>query len=159
MEAPPHMPRAHIGPRLPRRRSKAQRDRQRGPSPANSISSSPEPVVWPRPQRKKRRRKRGQENLAIQEEDLIDGFCISSYGSLEAMQRDVSVDTVCLEDTYQNLPPGKRKRSDGGSSEDPGVSESQRDGRGNKESKRRCPGLASLEGCMGHGVPEQAASQ
>ncbi|KAG9460346.1 hypothetical protein GDO78_022444, partial [Eleutherodactylus coqui] len=132
MEALPHLPRSRSGPRLPRRRSKAQRDRQRGPSPANSLSSSPEPAVWPRPQRKKKRRKRGDESSVLREEDLIDGFCISSYGSLEAMQRDVTVETIPMEEPYRKRPPGKRKRSDGGSSEDPGASENQPDEQAHK---------------------------
>ncbi|XP_073491370.1 probable fibrosin-1 isoform X3 [Aquarana catesbeiana] len=159
MEALQHTPRAHLGPRLPRRRSKAQRNRHRGPSPVNSLSSSPEPVVWPRPQRKKRRRKRGEENTAIREEDLIDGFCISSFGSLEAMQRDVSVEPTHLEEPYKKRPPGKRKRSDGGSSEDPGVSESQREERPFNGQKRHCAGLGSPEACVRHSGPEHAAGQ
>ncbi|XP_071987693.1 probable fibrosin-1 isoform X2 [Engystomops pustulosus] len=127
MEPLPHIPRGRPGPRLPCRRSKAQRDRQRGPSPANSLSSSPEPTIWPRPQRKKKRRKRGDESSIVREEDLIDGFCISSYGSLEAMQRDVSMDSASLGEPLRKRPSGKRKRSDGGSSEDPGASENQPD--------------------------------
>lgn len=42
------------------------------------------------------------------------------------LQRDVSVEPTHLEEPFKKRPPGKRKRSDGGSSEDPGVSESQR---------------------------------
>ncbi|XP_069591356.1 probable fibrosin-1 [Ranitomeya imitator] len=150
MEAPPHIPRSRPGPRLPRRRSKARRDRQRGPSPANSLSSSPEPAVLPRPQRKKKRRKRGDESGALREEDLIDGFCISSYGSLEAMQRDVSMDSAPLEEPYRNRPPGKRKRSDG-SSEDPGASENPPAEPAHKSQKRHCCGVVparlSAPGC------------
>ncbi|XP_068100231.1 probable fibrosin-1 isoform X2 [Hyperolius riggenbachi] len=159
MEVPPHIPRAHSGPRLPRRRSKAQRDRHRGPSPSNSLSSSPEPVIWPRPQRKKKRRKRGEESLVLREEDLIDGFCISSYGTLEAMQRDVTRDPAPLEETYKQRPPGKRKRSDGASSEDPGVSENHRDERTHKGQKRRCLGLASPEDCARHSGSEHIGGQ
>ncbi|XP_044159934.1 probable fibrosin-1 isoform X1 [Bufo gargarizans] len=144
MEAPPQMSRSCSGPRLPRRRSKAQRDRQRGPSPANSLSSSPEPAVWPRPQRKKKRRKRGEESAVLREEDLIDGFCISSYGSLEAMQRDVSMESAPLEEPYRQRPPGKRKRSDGASSEDPGASEKHLEERAHKGQKRRCLGVGSV---------------
>ncbi|KAM3917286.1 putative fibrosin-1 [Leptodactylus fuscus] len=155
MEAPPHIPRSRPGPRLPRRRSKAQRDRQRGPSPANSLSSSPEPVIWPRPQRKKKRRKRGDESAVLREEDLIDGFCISSYGSLEAMQRDVSMESAPLEEPYRKRPPGKRKRSDGASSEDPGASESLPD----KSQKRHCSAVASLNPCTWASGPEHDTSQ
>ncbi|XP_073402405.1 probable fibrosin-1 isoform X2 [Dendrobates tinctorius] len=146
MEALPHIPRSRPGPRLPRRRSKAQRDRQRGPSPANSLSSSPEPPVLPRPQRKKKRRKRGDESGALREEDLIDGFCISSYGSLEAMQRDVSMDSATLEEPYRNRPPGKRKRSDG-SSEDPGANENPPADPAHKGQKRHCCGVGAITAC------------
>ncbi|KAM9305060.1 putative fibrosin-1 [Gastrophryne carolinensis] len=160
MEAPPFLPRAHPGPRLPRRRSKAQRDRQRGPSPANSLSSSPESAAWPRPQRKKKRRKK-EESSALREEDLIDGFCISSYGSLEAMQRDVSMETgPALEEPQQKPPPGKRKRSDGASSEEPRGGDIQREGeRPHKGQKRRCAWAGSPGGCPRLSGSEQVAVQ
>ncbi|XP_073505158.1 probable fibrosin-1 [Phyllobates terribilis] len=158
MEAPAHIPRSRPGPRLPRRRSKAQRDRQRGPSPANSLSSSPEPAVWPRPQRKKKRRKRGDESGAVREEDLIDGFCISSYGSLEAMQRDFSMDSAPLEEPYRNRPPGKRKRSDG-SSEDPGASENPAAEPAHKGQKRRCCGVGTITSCARVSAPEYGTTQ
>ncbi|XP_075036686.1 putative fibrosin-1 [Mixophyes fleayi] len=145
MEALPHTTRALSGPRLPRRRSKAQRDRQRGPSPTNSLSSSPEPAVWPRPQRKKKRRKRGVEGAVLREEDLIDGFCISSYGSLEALWEDFSMDSVPLEESYRKSTPGKRKRSDGASSEDPGASENQPDNCAQRSQKRHCARIGALE--------------
>ncbi|XP_069840868.1 probable fibrosin-1 isoform X2 [Dendropsophus ebraccatus] len=159
MEAPPHIPRSRPGPRLPHRRSKAQRDRQRGPSPANSLSSSPEPAVWPRPQRKRKRRKRGDESVILREEDLIDGFCISSYGSLEAMQRDVSMESVPLEEPYRKRPSGKRKRSDGGSSEDPGASENQPDERAHKSKKRHCFAVGSITSCTRPSGPERETHQ
>lgn len=146
MEAPAHMPRSRPGPRLPRRRSKAQRDRQRGPSPANSLSSSPEPAAWPRPQRKKKRRKRGEESSVLREDDLIDGFCISSYGSLEAMQREVSMESAPMEEPYRKRPPGKRKRSDGASSEDPGASENQVEE--HRSRKRPCSGVSAVNMCV-----------
>lgn len=155
MEAPAHIPRSRHGPRLPRRRSKAQRDRQRGPSPANSLSSSPEPAVWPRPQRKKKRRKRGEESSVLREEDLIDGFCISSFGSLEAMQRDVSMESAPVEEPYRKRPPGKRKRSDGASSEDPGASEE----RAHKGQKRHCSGVSSMNVCVRAPGPDQDTNQ
>ncbi|KAM4698389.1 putative fibrosin-1 isoform 2-T2 [Rhinophrynus dorsalis] len=121
MEAQVHISGGRPGPRLPRRRSKAQRDRQRGRSPANSSSTSPAPSPWPRPQRKRRKRK-GAGNTGLKEEDVIDGFCISSYGSLEAMQRDTPLDLAPIVEPYRKRPPGKRKRSDEASSEDPGGS-------------------------------------
>ncbi|XP_053327722.1 probable fibrosin-1 [Spea bombifrons] len=150
MEAQPHTPRARSGPRVPRRRSKSQRDRRRGPSPANSSSSSPEPALWPRPQRKKRRRRKERDSAPLREEDLIDGFCISSYGSLEAMQRDASLDSAPQEETFRKRPTGKRKRSDDPSSEDPGTSSlenrvsalvGQRQRRGHKEQEALSCGL------------------
>ncbi|KAM4602300.1 putative fibrosin-1 isoform 2-T2 [Discoglossus pictus] len=116
MEAPSARP----GRQLPCRRSKAQRDRKRGPSPANSSSSiSPSPM--PRPLRKKKRR-RGVENIWMREDDVIDGFCIGSYGSLEAMQRDTSVFSAQSEEVHAKRPRGKRKRSHEASSEDPDIS-------------------------------------
>ncbi|XP_063791565.1 probable fibrosin-1 isoform X2 [Pseudophryne corroboree] len=159
MEAPSHAPRTMSGPRLPRRRSKAQRDRLRGPSPTNSFSSSPEPSVWPRPQRKKKRRKRGEESAVIREEDLIDGFCINSYGSLEAMQRDLSVDAVPLEESYRKRPPGKRKRSDGASSEDAGATEHQPDNWTEKSKKRHCTRIGAVEEGGRDSGAERVASQ
>ncbi|KAM8960268.1 putative fibrosin-1 [Pelodytes ibericus] len=119
MEAPL---KARRGPRLPCRRSKSHRPRQRGQSPDHSTSSSPDTALWPRPQRKKKRKRKEGDSATWREEDVIDGFCINSYGTLEAMQREVSLDSAPLEESSRKQPAGKRKRSDGASSEDPGAS-------------------------------------
>ncbi|XP_053550369.1 probable fibrosin-1 isoform X2 [Bombina bombina] len=109
MEPPVAALSARSGRRVPHRRSKSQRDRQRGHSPANSSSSiSPGPV--PRPLRKKKLRHRW-EKAGQREEDLIDGFCINSYGSLEAMQRDTSLYSAPSEEPQAKRPSGKRKRN------------------------------------------------
>ncbi|KAE8578662.1 hypothetical protein XENTR_v10023720 [Xenopus tropicalis] len=168
MEAPSHISGARPGHRVQRRRSKAQRDRQRGPSPANSSSStSPAPELWPRPQRKRRKR-RGADNVNFKEDDLIDGFCISSYGSLEAMQRDFSANSAPHEEPYRKRPPGKRKRSDEASSEDPGASgpenrvaayKGPRDCKGLKDQKRNWPAHNAQEGCAQHVGPPGVISQ
>ncbi|KAG8433431.1 hypothetical protein GDO86_017638 [Hymenochirus boettgeri] len=168
MEAQSQISGARPGARLPRRRSKAQRDRHRGPSPANSSSStSPAPALWPRPQRKRRKR-RGTENANIKEEDLIDGFCICSYGSLEAMQRDFSSNSAQQEEPYRKRPPGKRKRSEEASSEEPGASgpentenatNSQRERKGHKELKRSWSAHDAQEGCAQHIGPPGVVSQ
>ncbi|OCT64535.1 autism susceptibility gene 2 protein homolog isoform X2 [Xenopus laevis] len=168
MEAQTYISGARPGHRVPRRRSKAQRDRQRGSSPANSSSStSPAPELWPRPQRKRRKR-RGADNVNLKEDDLIDGFCISSYGSLEAMQRDFSANSARHEESYRKRPPGKRKRSDEASSDDPGASDpenrvlankGQRDCKGHKDQKRNWPAHDAQEGCGPHIGPPGVISQ
>ncbi|XP_018093087.1 uncharacterized protein LOC734602 isoform X3 [Xenopus laevis] len=168
MEAQSYISAARPGHRVPRRRSKAQRDRQRGPSPANSSSSaSPAPELWPRPQRKRRKR-RSTDNVNLKEEDLIDGFCISSYGSLEAMQRDFSTNSAPHEQPYRKRPPGKRKRSDGASSEDMGASgpenrvsknKDQRDHKGHKDQKRNWPAHDAQEECAQHIGPPGVINQ
>ncbi|XP_063287000.1 probable fibrosin-1 isoform X1 [Pelobates fuscus] len=168
MEAQPHTPRVRSGPRIPHRRSKSQRDRQRGLSPANSSSSSPDTAHWPRPPRKKRRRRKGGESTLFREEDLIDGFCISSYGSLEAMQRDVSLDSAPREEAARKHPTTKRKRSDEASSDDPGASGlenrmsipiNQKKRRRYKEQRQSCPAIDMEITCAQRGGPAQCSVQ
>ncbi|KAM4024209.1 putative fibrosin-1 [Anomaloglossus baeobatrachus] len=60
------------------------------------------------------------------------------------MQRDVSKECAPPEEPYRNRTPGKRKRSDAGSSEDPGASENPPDQRAHNCQKRHYCGVGTI---------------
>ncbi|XP_059587398.1 probable fibrosin-1 isoform X3 [Alligator mississippiensis] len=102
-----------------------------------------------RPPRRRKRasassgsREEDEDEEEEEEEDLIDGFAIASFASLEALEKDASLKTP--ERLEQRLKQsGKRKRGEGSGSEDgPGRAGSSEKGRGRRPGDRalRKPG-------------------